>query len=77
MDRGTNSVNNILQYLVFSILPTIADIIIAIIYFLTFFNAWFALIVFLTMLIYLGEFPFYYCSETVDKFGLNVIVEMK
>ena len=55
MDRGTNSVNNILQYVVFSILPTIADILIAIVYFLTFFNAWFALIVFLTMTVYLSE----------------------
>lgn len=53
MDRGTNSVNNLLNYIVFSILPTIADIIIAIIYFLTAFNAWFALIVFVTMLLYL------------------------
>jgi ABC-type transport system involved in Fe-S cluster assembly fused permease/ATPase subunit len=53
MDRGTNSVNSLLNYIVFSILPTICDIIIAIVYFLTVFNAWFALIVFLTMTIYL------------------------
>lgn len=32
MDRGTESINNILNYLVFSIVPTVADIIIAIVY---------------------------------------------
>lgn len=54
MDRGTDSVNTLLNYIVFSILPTICDIVIAIVYFLTVFNAWFALIVFVTMAIYLG-----------------------
>jgi ATP-binding cassette subfamily B (MDR/TAP) protein 6 len=37
----------------FNILPTIADIIIAIVFFLTAFNAWFALIVFVAMFLYL------------------------
>lgn len=44
------------SYIIFSILPTIADILIAIIFFLTVFNAWFALIIFVTMVLYLGEF---------------------
>ena len=39
----------------FSILPTIADILIAIVYFLSYFNAWFGLIVFVAMALYLGE----------------------
>ena len=55
VDRGTNSVNSLLNYIVFSIMPTIFDIIIAIFYFLVKFNAWFALIVFLTMTVYLSE----------------------
>ena len=55
VDRGTTSVNSLLNYIVFSIMPTIVDIIVAIFYFLTMFNAWFALIVFVTMTVYLGE----------------------
>lgn len=39
----------------FNILPTLADIIIGIIYFSMFFNAWFGLIVFLCMSLYLSE----------------------
>lgn len=39
----------------FNIIPTLADIIIGIIYFSMFFNAWFGLIVFLCMSLYLGE----------------------
>lgn len=53
MDRGTSSINSLLQYLVFSILPTIVDIIIAVIYFAVAFNIWFGLIVFVTMVLYL------------------------
>lgn len=41
------------SYLVFNILPTLADIIIGIVYFSMFFNAWFGLIVFLCMSLYL------------------------
>jgi len=54
MDRGTESINNILNYLVFSIFPTIADILIAIVYLTAFFNGWFGLIVFTTMVLYLA-----------------------
>ncbi|XP_039612390.1 ATP-binding cassette, sub-family B (MDR/TAP), member 6a [Polypterus senegalus] len=53
VDRGTASINSLLSYIVFSIFPTIADIVIAIIYFGTFFNAWFGLIVFVCMALYL------------------------
>uniref|UniRef100_A0A3Q2Y4Z2 ATP-binding cassette sub-family B member 6 n=1 Tax=Hippocampus comes TaxID=109280 RepID=A0A3Q2Y4Z2_HIPCM len=52
IDRGTSSVNSLL-YIVFSIVPTIADIVISIIYFITNFNAWFGLIVFVCMTLYL------------------------
>ncbi|XP_061179768.1 ATP-binding cassette sub-family B member 6-like [Saccostrea echinata] len=54
MDRGTNSINNLLSYVVFQILPTIVDIIIAIVYFVTVFNYIFGLVVFLCMVLYLA-----------------------
>uniref|UniRef100_A0A8C9S3R4 ATP-binding cassette sub-family B member 6 n=1 Tax=Scleropages formosus TaxID=113540 RepID=A0A8C9S3R4_SCLFO len=53
VDRGTSSIDSLLSYIVFSIFPTIADIVIAIIYFVTYFNAWFGLIVFVCMFLYL------------------------
>ncbi|XP_037379980.1 ATP-binding cassette sub-family B member 6 isoform X1 [Talpa occidentalis] len=53
VDRGTSSVTGLLSYLVFNVIPTLADIIIGIIYFSMFFNAWFGLIVFLCMSLYL------------------------
>ncbi|ODM99680.1 ATP-binding cassette sub-family B member 6, mitochondrial [Orchesella cincta] len=53
MDRGTDSINNILNYLLFSIFPTIADIIIAISFLTSSFNVWFGLIVFIAMVLYL------------------------
>uniref|UniRef100_A0A3Q3SYT0 ATP-binding cassette sub-family B member 6 n=1 Tax=Mastacembelus armatus TaxID=205130 RepID=A0A3Q3SYT0_9TELE len=53
IDRGTSSINSLLSYIVFSIFPTIADIVISIIYFITYFNAWFGLIVFICMTLYL------------------------
>uniref|UniRef100_A0A3Q3BAY9 ATP-binding cassette sub-family B member 6 n=1 Tax=Kryptolebias marmoratus TaxID=37003 RepID=A0A3Q3BAY9_KRYMA len=53
IDRGNTSINSLLSYIVFSIFPTIADIIISIIYFTTNFNAWFGLIIFVCMTVYL------------------------
>ena len=53
MDRGTSSVNSLLSYIVFNIAPTIIDILVAIVYFTAEFNAWFGLLVFITMLLYL------------------------
>ncbi|KAM8722090.1 ATP-binding cassette sub-family B member 6 [Acanthopagrus schlegelii] len=53
IDRGTSSINSLLSYIVFSIFPTIADIVISIVYFITNFNAWFGLIVFICMALYL------------------------
>ncbi|GAB6026750.1 Homocysteine S-methyltransferase 1 [Chamberlinius hualienensis] len=54
VDRGTNSVNNLLNYILFNIVPTIADVSIAVAYFIYAFNIWFGLIVFVTMALYLG-----------------------
>lgn len=53
MDRGTDSINNLLSYILFNIFPTITDIIIACIYFVYAFNIWFGLIVFATMFLYI------------------------
>ena len=46
IDRGNNSVVTLLNYILFTILPTIADILIAIVYFVFAFNLYFGLIVF-------------------------------
>ncbi|XP_059174648.1 LOW QUALITY PROTEIN: ATP-binding cassette sub-family B member 6-like [Physella acuta] len=54
VDRGTNSINTLLSYVLFQVLPTIADIVIAIIYFVTAFNYLFGLIVFFSMALYLA-----------------------
>lgn len=53
LDRGRDSVNQLLSYVVFQIAPTIADILIAIVFFVTAFNMWFGLIVTVAMLLYL------------------------
>uniref|UniRef100_A0A182J8S9 ATP-binding cassette sub-family B member 6 n=1 Tax=Anopheles atroparvus TaxID=41427 RepID=A0A182J8S9_ANOAO len=53
MDRGTDSINNLLNYILFSITPTIVDILIAVVFFITAFNWWFGFIVFLTMTLYI------------------------
>jgi len=55
MDRGTDSINNLLNYIVFSIAPTILDLLVAVAYFIYAFNWWFGLIVFLTMFLYIGK----------------------
>lgn len=54
MDRGTDSITNLLNYILFSITPTIIDILIAVVFFITMFNAWFGLIVFITMSLYIA-----------------------
>ncbi|XP_054747733.1 ATP-binding cassette sub-family B member 6 [Anastrepha obliqua] len=53
MDRGTDSINNLLNYIIFSIAPTIIDLLVAVVYFIYAFNWWFGLIVFLTMFLYI------------------------
>ncbi|KAK0074926.1 hypothetical protein PV325_007636 [Microctonus aethiopoides] len=54
MDRGTDSINNLLNYILFSIAPTIVDILVAVVFFVSAFNRWFGLIVFTTMVLYIG-----------------------
>ncbi|XP_072949280.1 ATP-binding cassette sub-family B member 6 [Epargyreus clarus] len=53
MDRGTDSIDNLLSYILFSITPTLVDIIVAVVYFVSQFNVWFGLIVFGTMVLYI------------------------
>ncbi|XP_065894792.1 ATP-binding cassette sub-family B member 6-like [Dysidea avara] len=53
MDRGTSSITNLLNYIIFNIIPTFADIGVAVVYFIIAFDAWFGLIVFVTMALYL------------------------
>lgn len=43
------------SYLLFTILPTFADIGVAVVYFIVAFNGWFGLLIFLTMALYIGE----------------------
>lgn len=54
MDRGTDSINNLLSYIIFNIFPTITDILVAVVFFIASFNAWFGLIVFATMTLYIA-----------------------
>ena len=53
MDRGTDSINNLLNFILFSIAPTLIDIAIAIVFFITAFGWMFGLIVFITMALYI------------------------
>lgn len=54
-DRGTDSINNLLNYILFLIAPTIIDILIAIAFFTITFNWYFGVIVFITMVLFIGE----------------------
>ncbi|GMR57127.1 hypothetical protein PMAYCL1PPCAC_27322, partial [Pristionchus mayeri] len=53
MDRGTNSINQILNYLLFNIVPTIVDVFIAVVFFFSAFSISFGFIVLTTMIAYL------------------------
>eukprot|EP00045_Choanoeca_perplexa_P014134 m.164461 g.164461 ORF g.164461 m.164461 type:complete len:874 (-) comp16580_c0_seq4:876-3497(-) len=53
VDRGTDSVNSLLSYILFNIAPTLIDIAIACVYFTSQFGPYFGLIVFATMMGYI------------------------
>lgn len=53
VDRGSSSIENLLSYILFQILPTIVDLAVALVFFGAAFNGWFALIVFVTMSLYI------------------------
>lgn len=52
MDRGVNSINVVLNHAVFNLMPIIADVVIAVVFFVTVFNWWMGFIVFTTMILY-------------------------
>lgn len=66
MDRGTDSINGLLSLILFQIIPTFLDIIIAIMYFVTFFGGWFGLIIFVTMALYLSKLS--QCAISIISF---------
>ncbi|XP_066149346.1 ATP-binding cassette sub-family B member 6-like isoform X2 [Euwallacea fornicatus] len=53
MDRGTESINTLLQMILFYLGPTVIDLLIAIVYFFVAFNYKFGLIISITMAVYL------------------------
>lgn len=55
MDRGTDSTNSLLSFILFNIGPTIIDIIVAVIFFLSYFNWMMGTVVFITMVLYIGN----------------------
>uniref|UniRef100_A0A1I8JQN8 ABC transmembrane type-1 domain-containing protein n=1 Tax=Macrostomum lignano TaxID=282301 RepID=A0A1I8JQN8_9PLAT len=56
VDRGVNSINQLLSYILFNIAPTLFDISIGIVYLTSWFNAWFGIMVFATMALFLYLF---------------------
>jgi ATP-binding cassette subfamily B protein len=52
--RGTRSISNLLNYLLFRIVPTLVEIGLVAGVLVTFYNPWFALVVLLTFVIYVG-----------------------
>eukprot|EP00041_Stephanoeca_diplocostata_P034068 m.1143203 g.1143203 ORF g.1143203 m.1143203 type:complete len:915 (+) comp24457_c0_seq16:87-2831(+) len=53
MERGSDSINNLLSYVIFNIAPTLIDIGIAVVYFTTAFGVYYGIIVFTTMALYI------------------------
>ena len=54
MDRGTSSIDNLFNTLLFNTIPTLVDILVACVYFAWAFDAWFGGAILLTMILYLG-----------------------
>jgi len=71
VSRGTDSVNNLTNYLLFNIVPTFIDVIVAIIYFIVEFNMWFGIIVLVSTGLYLGFTIF--VTEWRSKFRRELI----
>ena len=55
MDRGTGAVTQLLSMLLIQILPILVDVVVAVVYLATSFNWIFAVITFVTMVLYLRE----------------------
>ncbi|XP_060533962.1 ATP-binding cassette sub-family B member 6-like isoform X2 [Cylas formicarius] len=54
MDRGTESVDNLINVIFFSLAPAVIDILIAVIYLCTAFNYWFGITVLTTLVMYVA-----------------------
>ncbi|KAF5282608.1 hypothetical protein FQR65_LT14203 [Abscondita terminalis] len=54
MDRGTDSIKDLVECVVFTIAPTVVDVFVAIGYFVVSFDLWFGVIITFTMLMYLA-----------------------
>lgn len=72
MDRGTDSINNLLNYILFSIVPTIVDILVAVVFLSITFNWYFGLIVFATMVLYIGKQKLYFSTKMYDNSTKNI-----
>ena len=55
LDRGSSSMENILDGLVFRLVPTLADVVVAVSYVSTTLSPWFGLILVVTSLLYVGK----------------------
>ena len=55
LDRGSSSMENILDGLVFRLIPTLADVVVAVSYVSTTLSPWFGLILVVTSLLYVGK----------------------
>lgn len=71
MDRGSGSVGTLLDSVLFSILPTLVDIAVAVVYFTTSFGAYFGLMVFTTMAGYIWATIFITEWRTGFRRGMN------
>ena len=54
IDRGTRSVSSLMNYMVFSILPTLVEIILVAFILLSRYDAWFAIVTFIAVISYIG-----------------------
>lgn len=68
LDRGSTSMEVILDCLVFQLVPTIADVIIATSFISTALNPWFGLILVVTLLIYSSKT--YFCTNFGIREGI-------
>lgn len=59
MDRGTDSTNKLLSFILFNIGPSTIDIIIGVIFFFSYFNWIMGTVVFITVVSYIGKYKYF------------------
>ncbi|CAK5086801.1 unnamed protein product [Meloidogyne enterolobii] len=77
MEKGVDSMNTLLNYVLFNVLPSLLDIILASIFFFTNFNIYFGFLVLFTMIIYLGKENFFLIFKIFSKVATVVISEWR